>query len=650
MATIIFLPSSTLLLLLLVAVIILFSSSSTVVAAAASSRSPSTHPMIAFSTIRSSASSLSTKRILDNTIIYNSRGIIYHPSRIVGRSSTKSFSVMSSASDDINSPSQTQQLATRLIRGNNNASRIKTCIAIAGGGSTASSAIASTSGASSLLLESIVTYDRRSFAEFVTNNQCCDVVFNSCDSQDNDETIDPTTDTGSDINPSNFSFCSTQAAVLLSQAALSRSIQLSPRFQDRALHCVGVGCASALVGNTESSDGGKISTAYIALSTLRKGTTVWKVKLENSKAIKSTDKRSRGEEEMVISNLVLASMIQYREELEKDDYDSMIQQILDKDGDELTVRSYKVNGSDGRISAQDCSPASGASRIIQGDANIVSILPVLQTTNDDCSPQYHMETALADNQNPFPNDVIIVPGSYNPPHHGHIGLANAAVKALQQIRRSEEKECNESSLSYSMLRSRYSSLESFSTTSSTSSLALKSIWNKVDRYTYPTVLFEMSVTNADKPPLDPSEVERRVGFFPTLSDMPNDWGVILTNAPLFSQKCLLEEVLNCSPFSDRRMTFVLGTDTFVRIINPKYYNNSVEKMIDALVEMKEKGVHFIVGGRLEQTASGSKKFINGEEEVKSLPMHVQEMFTLLTEEEFRLDVSSTEIRKQMEER
>lgn len=71
-------------------------------------------------------------------------------------------------------------------------------------------------------------------------------------------------------------------------------------------------------------------------------------------------------------------------------------------------------------------------------------------------------------------------------------------------------------------------------------------------------------------------------------------------------------------------------------------------MIDALVEMKEKGVHFIVGGRLEQTEFGSKKFVNGEEEVKSLPMHVQEMFTLLTEEEFRLDVSSTEIRKQME--
>ena len=48
------------------------------------------------------------------------------------------------------------------------------------------------------------------------------------------------------------------------------------------------------------------------------------------------------------------------------------------------------------------------------------------------------------------------------------------------------------------------------------------------------------------------------------------------------------------------MSFVLGTDTMVRIINPKYYDNSREKMLAALVDMKEKGVHFIVGGRLEQ--------------------------------------------------
>ena len=39
-------------------------------------------------------------------------------------------------------------------------------------------------------------------------------------------------------------------------------------------------------------------------------------------------------------------------------------------------------------------------------------------------------------------------------------------------------------------------------------------------------------------------------------------------------------------------------------------------------------------------------FINGEEEVRSLPKDIQQMFTLLSEDEFRLDISSTELRKQ----
>lgn len=37
--------------------------------------------------------------------------------------------------------------------------------------------------------------------------------------------------------------------------------------------------------------------------------------------------------------------------------------------------------------------------------------------------------------------------------------------------------------------------------------------------------------------------------------------------------------------------------------------------------------------------------MNGEEEVNSLPPELREMFTLLSEDEFRLDISSTELRK-----
>ena len=43
---------------------------------------------------------------------------------------------------------------------------------------------------------------------------------------------------------------------------------------------------------------------------------------------------------------------------------------------------------------------------------------------------------------------------------------------------------------------------------------------------------------------------------------------------------------------------------------------------------------------------GRPTFINGEEEVRSLPKDIQQMFTLLSEDEFRLDISSTELRKQ----
>ena len=591
--------------------------------------------------------------------------------------------------------SLSQQLATRLIHGKTNNSRsMKASIAIAGGGSSAISAIASTSGASSLLLEGIVTYDRLSFAEFVSSNLNVDVdnvdggVFsdknNKSSSGSSSNNNDHDDNNNKSSSSSSFSFCSAQAAILLSQSALSRGIQLSPNFHDRSLYCVGVGCASVLYGGrleddgTDDGDGGRVRTskAYIAISSLREGTNVTEVKLEDDSnnnaddGDKNKNKRSRAEEETVLSNLILSSMIKYKEQLKEDndDYQSIIKQILDREGDGITSSKLHNNAMmPSRL------PAEGARQIIEGNANIASILPVTDTTDKEdnsstSSSSFHMETTLYDKQIPFPNDILIVPGSYNPPHHGHIGLANAAVLALRRLRQIEEKD-----------GSRYSSLESFASnasSSSSSSLAiLKNVWDTVDQHTDntydPTVLFEMSVTNADKPPLDPSEVERRINFFSLLpvDSMPNDWGVILTNAPLFSQKTsLLEQVMNnnnnnnaSSSSSGRRMTFVLGTDTFVRIINPKYYNNSIDNMIDALVEMKEKGVHFIVGGRLEQQQQQSSmgddgsimekkmmKFINGEEEVKSLPLHVREMFTLLSEEEFRLDVSSTEIRKQMQ--
>eukprot|EP00571_Detonula_confervacea_P010908 CAMPEP_0172303298 /NCGR_PEP_ID=MMETSP1058-20130122/4847_1 /TAXON_ID=83371 /ORGANISM="Detonula confervacea, Strain CCMP 353" /LENGTH=629 /DNA_ID=CAMNT_0013014047 /DNA_START=464 /DNA_END=2353 /DNA_ORIENTATION=- len=605
----------------------------------------------------------------------------------------------------------TEQLATRLVQGiRDDASKfvvkpIKACIAVAGGGSNAAASIASTPGASSLLLESIVTYDRRSYAEFVSQNIIApnaneddggwwmDLENNA----DNNGQSSSSSSTNSNES-STFQFCSTQASILLSRSALHRSLQLTPSFQGKSLHCIGVACTSFLVGKLlpppDKGEGdvggrnGRKSRAYIACSTLREGTLVWEVELDDNKCSEvegssTTGRRLRSQEESVVSNLILLLMMRYREQqLDKpldriggDDFNRLLSQILDRDGDAIAEKrighlandSVDINNGEGGGK----SAALGASQIINGGANVVAVLPVPSESNEKEQEQplkaSRMETLFSDNNIPFPRDVLVVPGSFNPPHRGHVALANAAVSALRRLRKKdleEENNGNDAIIS-SRPYSRYSSLSTVSSASaSSSSSILKNLWDTVDQQSDeqydPTVLYEMSVTNADKPPLDPSEVERRVNVFTSLpsSEMPKDWAVILTNAPLFSQKTsILDDLISDNgdgsfgsenQGSGRKMSFVLGTDTMVRIINPKYYGNSRENMLAALVDMKEKGVHFIVGGRLEQGSENRSRFVNGEEEVKSLPLSVQEMFTLLTEEEFRLDISSTELRKRME--
>jgi len=191
----------------------------------------------------------------------------------------------------------------------------------------------------------------------------------------------------------------------------------------------------------------------------------------------------------------------------------------------------------------------------------------------------------------------------------------------------------------------------------------------------PAVLFELSLTNADKPPMEVAEAARRVRLFancldataggdgPTLPEdvsMPDDWGILLTSAPLFVQKVdtlgpYVAPSLASVPFLDetgaaktrRKMTFIIGTDTMVRIINPKYYGDRVEDMLAAVREMGEAGVHFVVGGRLEQGKGEDEepKFVTGEDELEFLPPDVRDMFSIIQEEDFRLDLSSTELRK-----
>lgn len=138
------------------------------------------------------------------------------------------------------------------------------------------------------------------------------------------------------------------------------------------------------------------------------------------------------------------------------------------------------------------------------------------------------------------------------------------------------------------------------------------------------VQFELCIENVDKPPLDYVEVACRQAQFE-----PDE--LILTNEPRFFGKAgVLSQGNGC--------TFVVGTDTFARIVNPKYYEDGTESARDAALQnMKQLGCRFLVFGRYD-----------GTEFVTLANLDVPEFFADcvqgVAEDEFRNDISSTAIR------
>ena len=136
---------------------------------------------------------------------------------------------------------------------------------------------------------------------------------------------------------------------------------------------------------------------------------------------------------------------------------------------------------------------------------------------------------------------------------------------------------------------------------------------------------ELSVTNVDKPTLEMSEIQRR------LSQFGPDDTVVLTRAETFQKKAEL--------FPGN--TFLLGWDTAVRLVAPRYYGGETP-MLMALAEMMASGTSFLVLGRTEGRADGGA--FRTLDDV-SIPAGFAPMFTAIPESEFRRDVSSTELRQ-----
>lgn len=136
--------------------------------------------------------------------------------------------------------------------------------------------------------------------------------------------------------------------------------------------------------------------------------------------------------------------------------------------------------------------------------------------------------------------------------------------------------------------------------------------------------WELSITNVDKPPLDFVEIEQRLGW---LHDETASSRTVLTNAPTFRGKS--QRFPDC--------TFVVGADTIARVGEPKYYTGESGTFDAALERIATRGCRFLVFGRE----------IAGQFQVLSdlvLPAALRALCDEVSQEEFRQDVSSTELR------
>ena len=167
--------------------------------------------------------------------------------------------------------------------------------------------------------------------------------------------------------------------------------------------------------------------------------------------------------------------------------------------------------------------------------------------------------------------VAVLSGSFNPLHEGHVKMAEHAAKVTRR-----------------------------------------------------PVVFELSIANMDKPPLDYVEIRNRADQF-RKAGLP----LVITNRPKFMEK---------SQVFAAGTIFVIGVDTYDRLGDEKYYKDGFQ-YAEAMRTFVERENQFMVFPRRTGTGQIKGAANSGWHDTlfnRAIPVH---------EDEFLMDISSTELRK-----